>query len=122
MEGWLQSLKERDPEKQKEICALSGIGAKRRGRKLNKAWQADQTLWWRGKAYDRHDKKYQRLLDRAYHALSRNPDFQKALLATGNEPLTHSIGSTDPHFTVLTEQEFCKRLLRLRAKLQREQR
>ena len=54
------------------------------------------------------------LLDRAYYELSKNTGFAKALLATGNSTLTHSLGKKDPHRTILTEKEFCDRLYKVR--------
>lgn len=113
-EGPIQSFKFNDPKLQCEICGLVGRKAKSRGRERDDAWKKVQKLWWQGEEYDRHSEEYQHLLDRLFDALSGNIDFQVALLASGNEELTHSIGSSDPRETVLTEQEFCSRLMRLR--------
>jgi hypothetical protein len=44
--------------------------------------------------------------------------FQKALLATNKAVLTHTMGRTKKAETVLTIAEFCKRLTKLRARLQ----
>lgn len=120
MEGLLQSLKYDDLVIQVEICKLAGIAAKRQGIKRDKDWKQEQKLWWRGVAYDRSSDEYQQLLDRAFEALSQNPDFQRALLATGSSVLTHSIGKSDKSDTCLTEQEFCVRLETIRAKLHKE--
>jgi predicted NAD-dependent protein-ADP-ribosyltransferase YbiA (DUF1768 family) len=117
MEGFLQSLKSENVPVQNEICQLIGKPAKKWGQAHNIEWKLEQKLWWQGRAYDRHGQEYQNLLDRAYEALSKNEEFRKALLATGNENLTHSIGQTDPRETILTEQEFCSRLMRLRSTL-----
>ena len=92
MEGFLQSLKFKDEEMQKAVCLLVGKAAKFKGKK--KKWYRTQTLYWKGKAYKRDSEDYQLLLDRAYDALSQNSGFQKALLATGDAVLTHSIGKT----------------------------
>lgn len=119
MEGFLQSLKFSNPDMQVEVCKLVGITAKRRG--ANKNWWTSQTLYWKGKPYKRDSKDYQDLLDRAYHALSQNASFQKALLATGNSSLTHSIGRNKINETVLTVQEFTSRLYKLREELQQKQ-
>jgi hypothetical protein len=117
MEGFLQSLKEPDPLIQKEICQLVGIEAKNWGNEHNVAWKETQTLWWQGCEHDRHGVEYQELLDRAYAALFQNNDFRKALAATAHEVLTHSIGKSDPFQTILTEEEFCSRLMKLRSKI-----
>lgn len=119
MEGFLQSLKFKDPEMQKQVCLLVGKAAKFRGKK--KKWWKDQTLYWQGRAFYRHSNDYQYLLDRAFSALSENTSFQKALLATGNAALTHSIGKTNPAETVLTRSEFCSRLIAIRDMLQEDQ-
>lgn len=114
MEGLVQAFKFDKVHMQIAVCATSGIAAKRRGRGRSKHWQRVQTLWWGGQAYDRHGKPYQELLDRAFNALATNESFRKALLATQNAVLTHTIGRHDASETVLTRAEFCSRLHRLR--------
>jgi hypothetical protein len=94
---------------------MFGRAAKARGRDRNQAWQRVQKLWWKGVEYDRKGKEYQALLDRAYKAMfEQNDSFRKALLATGNATITHSIGNSKEAETVLTEREFCRRLTGLR--------
>ena len=113
MEGWLQSLKFSNPEMQRHVCTLVGLAAKRAGR--NKNWQRTQTLHWQGVTFERDSADYQTLLDRAYDALFQQSDsFRRALNASGNAVLTHSIGRTNPKETVLTQSEFCGRLMRIR--------
>lgn len=117
MEGFLQSLKFKEPAMQVEICKLVGAKAKRSG--ANKNWQRDQTLYWQGTAYKRDSQEYQDLLDRAYLAMfSQNSKARKALLATLNAKLTHSIGRSKISETVLTKKEFCSRLMQIRLHLQ----
>lgn len=115
MEGFLQSLKFKDPEIQKYVCTLVGKQAKYKGK--NKKWWKTQTLYWQGEEIGRHSKEYQELLDRAYSCLSINERFSTALLRTKNAVLTHSIGKNDPTHTILTEQEFCSRLMKIREKI-----
>jgi predicted NAD-dependent protein-ADP-ribosyltransferase YbiA (DUF1768 family) len=115
MEGFLQSLKFKNPEIQKEVCKLVGKEAKFKGK--SKKWWITQTLWWLGKEIDRHDQEFQTLLDRAFNELAKNDGFRKALLATGNSTLTHSIGKNDASHTILTQHEFCSRLLKIREQL-----
>ena len=117
MEGFLQSLKFKNPDMQVEVCKLVGYAAKQKGRN-KKNW--DGALWWRGEEIDRFAPEYQELLDRAYEALSKNNKFRKALLATGNAVLTHSIGRRKQSDTILTKNEFCERLMWLRAKVKSE--
>lgn len=112
MEGFLQSLKFSNPYMQAEICKMVGKRAKFKGKK--KKWWKTQTLWWKGIQIKRNSEEYQRLLDRAFYHLSRNEGFKKALISTGNANLTHSMGKNDPSKTVLTSQEFCSRLTKIR--------
>lgn len=100
---------------QQQVCSLVGIAAKRQGRGKN--WQSSQTLWWKGKPYRRDSDAYQDLLDQAFEALSQNEGFQRALMATRDAVLTHSIGRKKKAETVLTRQEFCSRLMRIRKRL-----
>lgn len=115
MEGLLQSFKFSNPDMQKYVCTLAGLKAKFKGKK--KKWWRTGILYWRGKEIDRFSGEYQDLLDRAYTALATNKKFQKALKATGNAVLTHSIGKSDPKKTILTASEFCGRLMRLRSEM-----
>ena len=116
MEGFLQSLKFKEPAMQVEVCKLVGKAAKFRGKK--KKWWKTQTLYWNGVEYARDSEEYQELLDKAFDALAQNTGFQKALLATNDSTLTHSIGKSKQQETVLTKQEFCSRLTKIRSKLQ----
>jgi predicted NAD-dependent protein-ADP-ribosyltransferase YbiA (DUF1768 family) len=113
MEGFLQSLKFSNPEMQKHICTLVGYGAKKAGRKKN--WQRNQTLYWQGVEYKRDSDEYQELLDRAYTEVAKqNDSFRRALVASGDAVLTHTIGRTNAKETILTQSEFCRRLMRIR--------
>jgi len=118
MEGFLQSLKFKNSEMQKVVCKLVGKAAKFKGKKKN--WWRDQKLYWKGQEIDRHSKEYQDLLDRAYNALSKNEKFKRALLASGDSILTHSIGKRKPNRTILTVGEFCGRLMKIRERLKSE--
>ncbi len=118
MEGFLQSLKFKEPAMQEYVCTLIGVKAKYKGK--HKSWWKTQTLWWKGEQIDRHSQDYQSLLDKAYKALSNNPEFVKALLATEDCELTHTIGNTDSGKTVLTRNEFISRLKILRKSLNRK--
>ena len=111
-EGFIQSLKFKSIEMQEEVCKLVGYIAKKKGR--NKNWQRTQTLYWRGKEIKRDSQEYQDLLDKAFTELFKNTKFRKALEATGNAKLTHSIGRSNQNETVLTNSEFCSRLTKLR--------
>lgn len=118
MEGLLQSFKEKNPETQKKICALAGSKAKFRGKNIE--WWKDQILYWKGKTIGRKSQEYQDLLDIAYEALAENEGFKRALLATDNAILGHSIGSRKASRTILTVGEFIRRLMKIRERLQKE--
>ena len=118
MEGFLQSLKFSNPEKQAQVCGLVGKMAKFTGKR--KRWQRDGILWWRGKEVDRYSREYQDLLDRAYAAMfDQNESARKSLLASGNAVFRHSRGKNKQSETVLTATEFCSRLTKNRERLQK---
>ena len=113
MEGFLQSLKFKNPEIQKYVCTLVGRVAKFKGKDKN--WYREQKLYWQGQEFKRDSKEYQILLNRAYNTLyQQNEGFRKALEASKPGILTHSIGKTKENETVLTQSEFCGRLMKLR--------
>lgn len=117
MEGFLQSLKFKSKDMQVFVCSLVGISAKRKG--SNKKWWKSQVLYWNGVEYNRESMEYQLLLDRAYEALSQNDSFKRALIASGDSVLTHTIGKSDLTKTVLTQSEFCSRLTKIRESLKK---
>lgn len=112
MEGFLQALKQKDPDKQRRICSMKGHKA----RKMSvSGWQTDQIVWWKGQPFDRQSRAYQHLLQRAYQAMfEQNERFRQALMATRGKTLCHSRGCRDPYRTILTEQEFCGILMQMR--------
>jgi predicted NAD-dependent protein-ADP-ribosyltransferase YbiA (DUF1768 family) len=116
MEGFLQGLKFKSPEMQQHVFTLVGMAAKKKG--SNKKWFREQVLYYQGTPFNRHSQEYQSLLDEVYEAMfTQNEKARKALLATNGAVLKHSIGKSDAHKTVLTEQEFCSRLTRIRERL-----
>ncbi len=116
MEGFLQGLKVEDVTEQERFCGLSGGEAQGRGRRHE--WRERGTLWWRGEPIDRLSDAYQTLLDRAYDALfAQSKSFRDALAASGDAQLVHSLGKDDPCETILTPEEFCSRLERLRRRV-----
>jgi len=113
MEGLLQSFKFKNHEMQREVCKLVGLAAKRKGQKKN--WKRTQTLWWQGNPIPRLSQEYQDMLDAAYTQMyEQSQSFRKALKASGNGSLTHTIGKRKPSDTCLTTSEFCGRLMKLR--------
>lgn len=112
MEGFLQSLKHRDRDKQRQLCQMKGGNARKRS---VTSWQTDQIVWWRGQAIDRQSGEYKILLRRAYQAMfDQNERFRAALMATRGITLTHTTGEEDSFKTILTNQEFCRILTELR--------
>jgi predicted NAD-dependent protein-ADP-ribosyltransferase YbiA (DUF1768 family) len=113
MEGFLQSLKIEDMAEQERVCGLVGAAAQSIGQKYD--WSITGTLWWKGERYDRFSDRYQILLDRAYQAMfDQSEMFRNALAASVDARLIHAIGKSDPHLTILTTDELCSRLERLR--------
>lgn len=116
IEGILQALKCPDPETQKEICALRGWEAKRRGMEFNN-WKESQILWWQGRSFHRSSREYIELITRIYDSVfSQDITFVTDLLSAGYEDICHSIGNPDMRDTVLTEVEMIHQLNRLRVK------
>lgn len=105
MEGFLQSLKFRDPKKQIAVCGLVGKQAKAAGSKKF-LWKLTGNLYWKGKRYKRTSEEFDALRLGAFTALLSDPQFRAALLAARGKKLTHSIGKHNKRTTVLTEEEF----------------
>ena len=112
MEGFLQSLKRKELDKQRQICSMKGGNA----RKMSvTSWQTDQIVWWKGQAIDRQSEEYQQLIRRAYQAMFEQSErFRTALMQTRGMVLAHSSGEESPYKTILTPAEFCSILTELR--------
>ncbi len=112
MEGFLQSLKRKGPDKQRQICSMRGGNA----RKMSVAsWQTDQIVWWNGQAIDRQSEEYQRLIRRAYQAMFLQSErFRAALMQTRGITLVHTSGEPCSYKTILTPAEFCGILMDMR--------
>lgn len=117
MEGFLQSLKEQDPVRQKEICLLDGPSAKKRGTDIN--WQESGLLYWQGMPIHRNSFAYRELISHAYDQLLTNSVFREALTSTGRCILFHSVGKVRKKDTCLTMQEFLYQMYRVRRKIRR---
>ena len=112
MEGFLQSLKRKELDKQRQICSMKGGNA----RKMSvTSWQTDQIVWWKGQAIDRQSCEYQRLIRRAYQAMFEQSErFRTALMQTRGITLVHTSGEPSSYKTILTPSEFCGILTDLR--------
>lgn len=114
MEGFLQSLKFPNQERQRFVARNVGYAAFKLGQGGND-WKKDQLLNWGGVAYPRNSAVYQALLDRAYDAqFDQSPALAPLLLQTVGRALRHTRGKHDSRDTVLTESEFVRQLERLR--------
>jgi len=112
MEGFLQSLKQKDKDKQRQICSMKGKNAKKM---TSTGWQADQIVWWKGHPIDRQSQDYLLLVKAAYQSMfEQNERFRTALMSTMGIALYHSRGEQNPYKTILTESEFCRILTELR--------
>lgn len=112
MEGFLQSLKQKDKDKQRQICSMKGKNAKKM---TSTGWQTDQIVWWKGVAIDRQSEQYGQLVRRAYQAMfEQNERFRTALMSTRGQKLFHSRGESNPFKTILTEDELCQILTEMR--------
>lgn len=114
MEGFLQSLKFRNKNKQRKVCEKSGLEAKAAG-KRKFIWKLTGNVFWQGAKMKRDGATFDLLIKRAYKALyDQNPVFKAALLDSKGKKLVHSIGNQDKNKTILTEREFIDCLIELR--------
>ena len=112
MEGFLQSLKQQDMEKQRQICSMKGGNARKH---RVTSWQTDQIVWWKGQAINRQSSEYQMLIRRAYKAMfEQNERFRVALMTTRGVTLVHTTGEDNPFKTILTPAELCRILMEMR--------
>lgn len=112
MEGFLQSLKHKDLDKQRQICSMKGRNAKHQSAR---EWQTDQIVWWKGRGIDRQSEDFYKLVRSAYQAMfEQNKSFRSALMATRGMTLYHTRGEHNPCKTILTEKEFCEILTSIR--------
>ena len=112
MEGFLQSLKFQDIQKQRQVCSMRG--RKARNQSSNR-WKVNQQVFWQNQTIDRQSEEFQLLLRRAYQAMfEQSIRFHDALLLTRGRKLFHSIGGNNSYETILTSGELCLILTELR--------
>lgn len=112
MEGFLQSLKQKDLDKQRQICSMKGGNARK---KSVTSWQTDQILWWKGREINRQSDEFRLLVEDAYEDMFfQNERFRTALMQTRGMKLTHTTGEENPYKTILTPSEFCGILEQIR--------
>lgn len=106
IEGFLQSLKTENIDKQIEICASYGGSAKKISRELED-WKKTETVHWKGKSYNRNSEAFKKLLLSAYKACyDQNEIYRNALNSTIGKNLTHISGKKNKTDTILTADEF----------------
>lgn len=112
MEGFLQSLKQHDLDKQRQICSMKGGNARK---KSVTSWQTDQIVWWKGQAINRQSEEYQLLIRKAYKAMfDQSERFRTALMSTRGVILVHTTGEESSYKTILTPKELCGILTEMR--------
>ena len=117
MEGFIQALKFKNVDMQREVCKLVGKAAKFKGKK-KKWWNRPehQQMFWLGKGMKAHGKEHLGLVMRALRAKFTQCDSaRRALLATRDARLTHSIGKNDK--TALKKNDFCRMLMEIREEI-----
>ena len=112
MEGFLQSLKYKNPKRQAQVCGLIGKQAKAAGNKKF-LWKLTGNLYWKGKRYKRKSSQFDELRFNAYKALFCNETFRNALNSAKDKTIKHTMGKHNKRTTVLTEEEFIDYLNRL---------
>jgi predicted NAD-dependent protein-ADP-ribosyltransferase YbiA (DUF1768 family) len=118
MEGFIQALKRKNPEIQKYGCTLVGIKAKYWGKGI-KWWQrpANEQLWWLGESFPAHGDKHLEIVEKALRCkFTQHDGSKRALIATQNAVLKHSIGNNDR--TSLKANDFCRLLMKIREEIQ----
>lgn len=112
MEGFLQSLKQQDLNKQRQICCMKGGNARK---KSVTSWQTDQIVWWKGQPINRQSEEYQMLIRQAYKAMFEQSErFRTALMSSRGTTLVHTTGEENPFKTILTPDELCGILMEMR--------
>jgi len=117
-EGFIQALKFPNPEMQKHICSLVGLGAKKAGRKAASRIRIQRKVWWQGAEYEFRTDDHFALIERGLRAKFTQSDrARRALLATRDATLTHETGHSDDGWTSLPAPVFIRILYKIRAEL-----
>lgn len=106
MEAFLQSLKFKDQKDANRIAQLPNFEARKEGQKGN-GWKKDQKLYWQGVEFDRQSDAFYGIVSSAYdHLYDQNQLFRLGLHLTKGMVLDHTMGTLEPHNTVLSRYEF----------------
>lgn len=112
MEGFLQSLKQKDFDKQRHKCSIKGGNARK---KSVTSRQIDQILWQKGCEIYRQSDEFRLFIENAYEDIFFQKErFCTALMQTRGMKLAHTTGEENPCNTILTPAEFCGILEQIR--------
>lgn len=98
MESLLHAMRWRSVPQQERVCAMPAATA-RSATVAAPDWRLTGILYWQGTCFKRGSHAHQRLMRRAWAALSSTPQFAGALEATGNAALDSPI-SDNPEQTL----------------------
>jgi len=113
-ESFIQSLRVKDPDMQKEVCSFPALFCYSIRLDLND-WRKDKTVYWKGNQINRLSMQYSELMSSAYDALfEQSPTFRHLLQSTTGKLLLHSTGCVINTETLLTPKEYLDNLERLR--------
>ncbi len=119
-EGIIQALKRKSPGIQEHGCTLVGLTAKRWGGNI-KWWnrKANEQLYWKDEGFAAHSDRHLEIVEGILRAkFTQHAGSRRALLATNDAKLTHSIGRETK--TTLKASDFCRLLMKIRSELQEE--
>lgn len=102
IEGVLQALKFTDCNTQSKIIVQHSFPAKFAGKGVSYS-----SLHWFGSTFERASMTYAYFLSELYFCrFEQNPNDLELLLSDDCNNMQHSIGTVNPHFTILSQKEF----------------
>lgn len=117
-EGFIQALKFASPEMQRYICGLVGRAAKLAGKKATSRIKRKQKVWWQGQEFGFRSDGHFELIERSLREKFTQSDrARRAILATRDATLSHSVGHSESPYTSLPAREFLRMLHKIRAEL-----
>lgn len=122
VEGFWQGLKFPEGSEQRNgIAKLSGVEAKKSGRKAENSTEFE----YQGKKIKVGSDKHHELIKKAIRAkLEQNPDVRNLLLTTGDKKITHIFRTPDgrilPDSQTIPGEKFCQILMDLREEFRKD--
>lgn len=118
-EGFIQSLKIEDPDKQKDLCSLSGQEAWEQGSNETEKVFSNKAVFWLGKEYLLHSSEHFALVKRALsEKYSQSNIAKEALLASAGTELIHEFGKPKGAKQSLPIEVFCRIVTEIRKELE----